>query len=322
MRKSKFISVLTSAAMTGATALSAITFTATAADSLVGLKMVSEKTTFTVEELAKGDIRATVYVDSTANFASDKNVTSVEFKLRPSTWGVVDPINLKISDSNAFSTDKTNVTSKDAFNSTLSTTGSIWDTALPTGRIGYSAYNYLDEIPDLVYTDGYEPKATIMTDSRHGKLRAEAANADCHVAEFEVIIPSDAEPGEYTINFLGAQYSAGVLTNEEDSMELYTITNLEPITFTITEDSTDATDPSDTDPTDPSDPSGDDFLLGDANLDGKVNVRDCATIATALAKAQADSLPQKNSDYNQDGKINVRDAAALAKDIAAGTVGK
>lgn len=56
-------------------------------------------------------------------------------------------------------------------------------------------------------------------------------------------------------------------------------------------------------------------LTGDANADGTVNVRDCAFIASALAKKQNDQLPAQ-SDYNEDGKINVRDAAALAHDLA------
>ena len=58
-------------------------------------------------------------------------------------------------------------------------------------------------------------------------------------------------------------------------------------------------------------------LLGDANLDGEVSVRDCATIAKALAKGAEDvaKLPAC-SDYNQDGEITVRDAAALARELA------
>ena len=61
--------------------------------------------------------------------------------------------------------------------------------------------------------------------------------------------------------------------------------------------------------------SDDGKLLGDANEDGVVNVRDAAFIAKALAKGEEDTLPD-NSDYNQDGKINVRDAAAIAKYLA------
>lgn len=55
--------------------------------------------------------------------------------------------------------------------------------------------------------------------------------------------------------------------------------------------------------------------LGDANEDGKVNVRDCAMIASYLAKNQADKLPLC-ADYNRDSKINVRDAAAIANALA------
>lgn len=58
------------------------------------------------------------------------------------------------------------------------------------------------------------------------------------------------------------------------------------------------------------------ILRGDANLDSKVNVRDCAAIATALAQGKADTLTEE-ADYNSDGKINVRDAAAIAAFLAA-----
>lgn len=54
-------------------------------------------------------------------------------------------------------------------------------------------------------------------------------------------------------------------------------------------------------------------LKGDANKDGKVDVRDAATIARSLSKG--DKLP-KQADYNGDGKADVRDAAAIAKDLS------
>ena len=56
-------------------------------------------------------------------------------------------------------------------------------------------------------------------------------------------------------------------------------------------------------------------ILGDADLNGTLNVRDCAFIANRIAKGRANELPG-NSDYNKDGKINVRDAASIAYDIA------
>jgi len=58
-----------------------------------------------------------------------------------------------------------------------------------------------------------------------------------------------------------------------------------------------------------------DALSGDANNDGELNVRDCATIAGALSRGEADKLPD-NSDFSGDGNINVRDAAAIAKYLA------
>ena len=61
------------------------------------------------------------------------------------------------------------------------------------------------------------------------------------------------------------------------------------------------------------------ILLGDANLDGKVNVRDAAFIASKLAKAEGDDLTAE-ADFNEDGKLNVRDAAAIATALAKGEI--
>ncbi len=63
------------------------------------------------------------------------------------------------------------------------------------------------------------------------------------------------------------------------------------------------------------DPVPGELEKGDANKDGKVNVRDAAAIASALAKNDISSLPSV-ADYNGDGKINVRDAAAIASFLA------
>lgn len=60
-------------------------------------------------------------------------------------------------------------------------------------------------------------------------------------------------------------------------------------------------------------------MLGDANGDGIVNVRDAAYIATMLAKGKEDSLPEE-ADYNGDGQKNVRDAAAIATALAKGKI--
>ncbi|MGN0613291.1 MAG: glycoside hydrolase family 9 protein, partial [Porcipelethomonas sp.] len=61
--------------------------------------------------------------------------------------------------------------------------------------------------------------------------------------------------------------------------------------------------------------SPDDAVPGDANLDGKLDIRDAAYIAYLLAIQKSSLLPYK-SDYNSDGKINIRDAAAIAKYLA------
>ena len=54
------------------------------------------------------------------------------------------------------------------------------------------------------------------------------------------------------------------------------------------------------------------YIPGDANGDGKVNVRDAAYIASKIAKKKEKDLSLA-ADFNGDGKINIRDAAAIAK---------
>ncbi len=56
-------------------------------------------------------------------------------------------------------------------------------------------------------------------------------------------------------------------------------------------------------------------IIGDANNDNELNVRDCAYIASMLANLKGDKLTQ-TADFNGDGVVNVRDAAAIARKIA------
>lgn len=56
-------------------------------------------------------------------------------------------------------------------------------------------------------------------------------------------------------------------------------------------------------------------ILGDANFDGVLNIRDAAYIAKMIAKGKRYILPD-SADYNEDGNINIGDAAEIAKYIA------
>ena len=56
---------------------------------------------------------------------------------------------------------------------------------------------------------------------------------------------------------------------------------------------------------------------GDANGDGKTDARDCAYIASLLAKANYNKYNlTDDADYNKDGKKDIRDAAALSRALA------
>jgi len=53
-------------------------------------------------------------------------------------------------------------------------------------------------------------------------------------------------------------------------------------------------------------------VIGDADKDKEVNVRDCSFIAGRLAKGNFDELPI-SADFNKDRSVNIRDASAIAK---------
>ena len=56
---------------------------------------------------------------------------------------------------------------------------------------------------------------------------------------------------------------------------------------------------------------------GDANGDGKTDARDCAYIASLLAKANYNKYNlTDDADFNKDGKKDIRDAAALSRALA------
>ncbi len=96
-------------------------------------------------------------------------------------------------------------------------------------------------------------------------------------------------------------------------------------------DSTEATTPSETTPdettgvettpstevTEGTDPIVEEGLLGDANLDGKVNIKDVTLIQKYVANIlDFDEVQLTLSDTNKDEKVNIKDATAIQKFIA------
>lgn len=287
MNKSKALSIITSVAMTGSMILSAIPFTASAAAANpLSLAITADQKNFTPEELAAGKT-VTVYVDTVGTVTEADKVGSVEFKLKSSAWGKVDPIDLVLSAENGLGTAKGN-TPKAAFNQTGTMVISLWDDAEKPSKPGYAIQKYNDVEKFNGYSDAYLPAALIMSDSAHGFLTTSATTK--HIAEFKVKLPADLAEGKYTISLVEARSMICVDGEFGSNNSELVDTAVSDLVFTVGAG------------------SSDDILWGDANLDGKVNVRDCATIASALAKGQGDKLPV-NADYNRDDKKNVRDAA-------------
>lgn len=58
-------------------------------------------------------------------------------------------------------------------------------------------------------------------------------------------------------------------------------------------------------------------MAGDANADGKFNVRDAAYLASSLAKGSTFSgFDKMCADKNKNGKVDIRDAAEIARELA------
>ena len=56
----------------------------------------------------------------------------------------------------------------------------------------------------------------------------------------------------------------------------------------------------------------DDYILGDVNGDGKVNINDATEIQRYTAKIRKFTDSQMiSADFNRDGKVNINDATAI-----------
>ncbi|MGN0613484.1 MAG: dockerin type I repeat-containing protein [Porcipelethomonas sp.] len=164
----------------------------------------------------------------------------------------------------------------------------------------------------------------------------------------ELTVDSDIAPGEYQLKFSGSlssetqryedvvitifyqvMFSGGKITvteNPDVTTAVTSTTDTPDITTTsttvsqVTSASTDST-ASQTDITSPATTTSPDTttqnVSGDANGDGKLDVRDAAYIASALAKSgETENLSVDAMDFNGDGVVNVRDAAAIARYLA------
>lgn len=58
------------------------------------------------------------------------------------------------------------------------------------------------------------------------------------------------------------------------------------------------------------------ILRGDANLDGKVNIKDAVHIARAIATRFVDMQLTVSADFNLDGNINIKDSLEIARYLA------
>ena len=297
MKFKKLISTAVSGTMTlGCLSGFSASFAVSAASNPLGMKLTCEQTDFSMEQIKAGT-SVRVYVDLVGDVTENDHVGSLEFKIISDAWGKVDPVDLALSNENALGTKKGYDLQKEhPFNEIGTMVISKWESTKPK-KAGYVIQDYNTVSTFKGYTDdgGWYPGAIIMSDSAKGFLRSNSSKGR-HIAEFNVNFPKSLEKGKYTISFAdaGSMVSPdGVLGSKVSEMVNAPVT--ESITFNIGVDKP--------------------VVKGDANYDGKLNVRDAACIAAKLAQSKVSELPS-TADFNDDGKISVRDAAAIAKHLA------
>ncbi len=145
-----------------------------------------------------------------------------------------------------------------------------------------------DGFISIVYGNGSDNEDTYITDSGTFMTIEGTVNSNATVGKYDLKLTANKRNSTETEIVLG-------ILRTDNTYTMYTPTITDG--YVVVSDS----------------PA--DFIPGDANSDGKTDVRDCAAIAKALAKGTTAELPT-SADYNGDGKITVRDAAAIAKSLA------
>jgi len=255
----------------------------------VGLEMTADKTWFSLDEVRAGTASAKLYVDVTTEFDTTAEVLAVGFGLKPNVWGVIDPINILISDPNKIVTKKGNGPSSGAYNPVATQTNSIWNKEVPE-KPRYTICNLADSISE--YADENIPSALISTDSTKGNLYTDSANGSNHIVECDIIIPADAKPGKYTIDFADAHIVAG--QTADCNNKKVSVTDTKPISITIGELNIENS-------------------ACDVNNDSYVDVADIVSLQEFLLGISDNSV--KNADVNNDTVVNVLDMILIKRAV-------
>ena len=156
------------------------------------------------------------------------------------------------------------------------------------------------------------PEGMKIIDIKGGKFTDDGkVLMDSEMGEITIEFPENIEPGLYevTSKFGNAKptgniwlffYEKSYLRIEDEEVTTPVTTASAPATTTTVTTTTAVTTPKT-------------YQLGDANKDGKVDIRDAAYIAQVLSRKKPGTLETATADFNKDGKVNIRDAASIAK---------
>ncbi len=188
----------------------------------------------------------------------------------------------------------------------LSYDKNLYETSEPTGRQNEMGGEIYD-INSSVYTeDNTEPTTEITSTTESTETSTAIITEPTEItvdasANSESTEPTSTKATESTTYITEPNEST---TSTMSSVSSSTATEATSLTELITTTQTNAT-------------QKEEFLLGDVNLDSKVNIKDVTSLQKHLAKLTA--LEEENlsvSDTNRDGRITISDATTIQKKIA------
>ncbi len=156
-----------------------------------------------------------------------------------------------------------------------------------------AVYQEYSEKSSFICSVPYDFKYTITVSARYADGTEHESSVDFEVVNGEVILPEMPE----------------VPTKPNDSQPTETTKSDEPV-FTSSTAVVTITVPETSIP-------ADDYLYGDSDLNGKVNIKDATTVQKYAAKlAELDGIAFTQSDVTGDTKVNVKDATSIQKLVA------
>ncbi|MBQ8796455.1 MAG: Ig-like domain-containing protein [Clostridia bacterium] len=211
-----------------------------------------------------------------------------------------------------------NITSKDLYSSetvTITDYGSDSDITALTPHLVKLGNDQFFLIWEECNESDYTYKTKMVTIDSKGNMTSDIAEMPYRLSDCAPVYAADNTVKWFVNSYeTAALYSVNPFKLNEIELYIEDTTAPEEESTPSAQDPTNATEDT---PQDSTEGGDDNTLLGDANMDGKLNIRDATAIQKHLAKVRIleDSV-LRICDFNSDGKVNVKDATSIQKYLA------